>query len=213
MYLTRILGSKTKTNLISVLISHPESTFVENELAKEAGVSISEANRQIMDLVNVGLISMHRIGKSKVYQVNQKHFLFKPLKTLFRSLDDVYREIANKVVTFTTQTDNIETVVLFGSLATGKVRSDFVKEPSDIDILIIVKEEKQVEPTKNNVLNFLGSEIFPVYGINVYPIVLSVEKYLSDLSTDMFIMNVHSNGEVLYGEKPRGFSKVVFSES
>ena len=44
-----------------------------------------------------------------------------------------------------------------------------------------------------------------MYGINVYPIVLSVDDYLSGLSKDVFIMDVHSRGEVLYGEKPRRF--------
>jgi len=37
MYLDKILGSKTKVNLLSVLIACPERSIVENELAKEAG--------------------------------------------------------------------------------------------------------------------------------------------------------------------------------
>jgi hypothetical protein len=53
---------------------------------------------------------------------------------------------------------------------------------------------------QKDLLDFVSSKIFPVYGINVYPIVLSVEEYLSGLAKD-----VHSRGEVLYGEKPRRF--------
>jgi predicted nucleotidyltransferase len=205
VYLDKVLGSKTKVNLLSVLVVRPDRSIVENELAKEAGVSVSEVNRQIKDLVNVGLIVMERVGKSKVYRVNRQHFLYEPLRTVFRGLEEVYREVAGKVVRFVSKKRKVKAVVLFGSLASRRVRSDFVKEPSDVDVVIIVEGEGQVKSVRSDVLGFVGSEIFPVYGINVYPVVLSVEEYLSGLSKDVFIMDVHARGEVLYGEKPRRF--------
>jgi len=205
MYLDKILGSKTKINLLSVLVPHPERSIVENELAKEAGMSVSEVNRQIKDLVNVGLVVMERVGKSKVYQANQQHFLYEPLRSVFRGLEEIYKEIANRVAGFVVKKHKVKAVVLFGSLVLKKVRSDLVKEPSDVDIMIIVEDESQIKSIRNDVLDFVGSEVFPVYGINVYPIVLSVDEYLSGLSKDVFIMDVHTRGEVLYGEKPRRF--------
>jgi predicted nucleotidyltransferase len=205
MYLDKILGSKTKVNLLSVLVSRPERNIIESDLAKEAGVSVSETNRQIIDLVTIGLVAFVRVGKSKVYQVNQNHFLFEPLRVLFRSLEEVYREIAYDVTTFVKETSEVKAVILFGSLASGKVREDFVKNPSDLDLVIVVQDEDQIEFTRSSALNYVGSKVFPVYGVNVYPIVLSVNEYLSGLSNDVFIMNVHSGGEVLYGEKPSGF--------
>ncbi|MGQ9461357.1 MAG: hypothetical protein ACUVRA_09055 [Candidatus Bathyarchaeaceae archaeon] len=66
--------------MLSVLVAHPERSIAEDELAKEAGVSVSEVYRQIKDLVDVGLVAMERVGKSKVYLANQKHFLYEPLK-------------------------------------------------------------------------------------------------------------------------------------
>jgi Fic family protein len=54
MYLDKLLGSKTKINLLSVLLSNPERSFIESELAKEAGAAVSEVNRQINDLVSIG---------------------------------------------------------------------------------------------------------------------------------------------------------------
>jgi len=205
MYLDKILGSKTKINLLSVLVTHPERSIVEYELAKEAEVSVSEVNRQIKDLVSVGLVGMERVGKSKIYRVNQQHFLYAPLSSVFKSLVDVYREAAAKVAKFVSEKYKIEAVLVFGSLVSRKIRSDFVKEPSDVDIMIIVKDKRQLASVEKDLLSFVGSEIFPAYGINVYPIVLSVEEYLSELGKDAFIMDVHSRGEVLYGEKPRRF--------
>jgi len=205
MYMDKILGTKTKINTLSVLVAQPERSIIENELAKEAGVSVSEVNRQVKDLVNAGLVIMERTGKAKVYRVNRQHFLYEPLRSIFRSLEDIYREIANKVTKFVVKKHKVEAVVLFGSVATGKIRSDFVKEPSDIDIMVIVKDKSQIKAVKKDMLGFVSSEIFPAYGINAYPIVLSVQEYLSGLAKDMFIIDVHSRGEVLYGEKPRRF--------
>jgi len=205
MYLDKILGSKTKINVLSVLVAHPERSIIENELAKEAGASVSEVNRQVKDLVNIGLVVMERIGKAKVYRVNQQHFLYEPLKSVFRGLEEIYREIASKVAKFVAEKHKVEAVMLFGSLAMGKIRLDFVKEPSDIDIMVIVKNKRQIQAVKKDILDFVNSEIFPAYGINVYPIVLSVKEYLSGLTKDVFVMDVHSRGEVLYGEKPRRF--------
>jgi len=130
------------------------------------------------------------------------------LKELFRSLEFVYKEIAHEVTNFIALLPilpEVKAIILFGSLASSKVRESFVKEPSDIDLVIVVKNEKQVSFIKSKVLDFVSSKVFPVYGVNVYPVVLSVDEYISGLSTDAFIMNVHSNGEVLYGEKPRRF--------
>jgi len=205
MYLDRVLGSRTKINALSVLLASPERSIVESELAKEADASVSEINRQMKDLVNSGLVIMERVGKAKVYRANSQHFLFKPLKGVFRNLEEVYREIASKVVKFIKEKHKIETVILFGSLLRGRIRSDIVKEPSDIDIVIVTESEDQVEEVEKNLLNFVNSDIVPRYGIVVYPIVLSVEEYKSGLSKDAFIIDIHARGEVLYGEKPRRF--------
>jgi len=206
MYLDKILGSKTKVNALSVLVTQPERRIIENELAKEAGASVSEINRQVKDLVDAGLVTMERVGKSKVYQMNQQNFLFEPLRNVFKSLEQIYREIANKITRYATEKREVETVLLFGSLTSKTIRSDFVKEPSDIDIMIIIKNKDQIEAVKKDVLDFVDSEIFPIYGINAYPIVLSVKDYLTGLAKDAFIMDVHTRGELLYGEKPRRYS-------
>jgi hypothetical protein len=39
------------------------------------GSPFLEVNWQINDLVSVGLLTLERVGKSKLYKVDQKHFL------------------------------------------------------------------------------------------------------------------------------------------
>jgi predicted nucleotidyltransferase len=206
MYLDRILGSKTKINILATLVNADDKEFVESELAREIECSLSEVNRQIIDLVNCGLVKIKKVGRAKVYSINKKHFLFRPLKSLFKDLVKIYKKAAKEITRFVTSRYKVFTVILFGSLAKGRIRSDFVREPSDIDIIIIARKD-DVEKIKKALINFIDKNILPKYGIVAYPIVISLEEYKNSLSYhDAFIIDVHANGEVLYGEKPRIFS-------
>ena len=176
---------------------------MEIELAKESGCPVSEVNRQMNKLINSGLVVAERVGRAKVYQMNSKHFLFAPLSKLYRSLDSVYREVAQKIVSHIIRHEP-EAVILFGSLSKDRIRSDIVREPSDID-LVVVAEKGKVRRIRDDMIQFINAEISIRYGVAVYPIVLSDEEYVKGLSEDQFIINVHSEGELLYGEKPRKF--------
>lgn len=206
MYLDRILGSKTKINILSVLTSNDDKEFMESELASKVGCSLSEVNRQIVDLVNCGLVEMKKVGRAKVYSVNKRHFLFKALKILFQDLTKVYSKAAKEIARFITKKYKVFAVILFGSLVRGKIRSDFVREPSDIDLIIVARKD-DVKNVKNELISFINEKIFSKYGIVAYPIVISLEDYRNSLiHNDPLIVDVHANGEVLYGEKPKIFS-------
>ena len=203
MYLDKILGSKTKVNMLAALVQ-TEKEFLEKELAEEIGSSISEVNRQVVDLVNCGLVKMKKVGRAKIYSINKKHFLFKPLKDLFQDLVRVYRGVAKEIVKYVTKNYKVFSIILFGSLVKGKIRSDLVKGPSDIDLLIISKKE-EIGKIKSGIADYIDKSILPRFGIVAYPIVMSKDEYKKGLEKDQLIINIHAHGEVLYGEKPRKF--------
>ena len=213
MYLERVLGSKTKVNILSVLLNSHGQGINEGQIAKRAGASASEVNRQIDDLVTIGLINLTRVGRSKLYTINTEHFLYKPLRELFRSLSSIYLEIANKVKDYVVSIGPVEAVILVGSLTTASIRQDYVSDPSDIDIAVIVDDASDRDYWKKKLVEYTTHEIYPVYGINVYTIVLSKSEYISGLSSDKFIMNLHTHGETLYGRKPRKTSSMGDQES
>ena len=205
MYLERLLGSGTKVNALAVLVNDSAGSYLEVELAKKAGSSVSEVNRQMNDLVSTGLVRLERVGKGKMYSINCKHFLFKPLKNLFRSLEIIYRQAASQIVKYLTSRFEIRAAILFGSLSRGSIRSDMVRESSDIDIAVVAKS-RDVASIKKALVSYVNSEITEKYGISVYPIVLSAEEYTAALKHDPLVIDLQAKGEVLYGEKPRRFS-------
>lgn len=208
VYLGRILGSETKIKILSVIVANPHFSYVEKELAKESKSSVSEVNRQILDLVNVGLVMMQRLGRTKIYSLNQRHFLFSPLKRLLVDLNRIYRKIAQEIKGFTiNRIKRIRTIILVGSLAQGKVREDIVKAPSDIDLIFIVDSDKDVKGVKKSLLDYINKRISLKYGISLYPFVISKREYLNRLNKkDAFILESYVKGELLYGKKPRRFS-------
>ena len=209
MYLDRVLGSTTKVNVLSVLINKTEQGIIESNLAEEAGVSSSEVNRQINDLITINLVKLQRVGRSKLYYINTEHFLYEPLSELFKSLDAVYLEIANKIKDYIISITHVEAVILIGSLTTRSIRQNYVSDPSDIDIVVVVNEDSKVSDIKDKLVSFNMNQIYPVYGVNVHTIVLTKDKYIDGLSADKFIMNVHTHGETLYGKKPTRTSSMV----
>ncbi len=200
MYLDRILGSTTKINALAALVSHPEKSYVEKDLARECGASLSEVNRQMPELVNSGLVTMQRLAKVKVYRINQEHFLFKPLADLFKDLTTVYRAIGEEIAKFITGRRAIEAVILLGSLTKKSIREDITREPSDIDLLFIAEEKREVE---DDLIGFINSAVSRKYGIVVYPIVMTKKEYLDGLRENPLVIKAHSEGERIYGKKPR----------
>jgi len=202
MYLDRILGSKTKINALATLVSNSDKKFLETELSSESGAANSEVNRQLDDLIKTGIILIERVGRSKLYQINKDHFLFKPLKNIFISLNVIYRKIADELTEFIVKKYNIKAAIIFGSLAKGSLREDLVDNPSDIDIVFIC-EEKVEEEIEKDLIKFISETIFKKYGITTYPILFSEEEYKEGLKDNSLIIKIHSTGEVIYGEKPR----------
>ncbi len=203
MYLDRILGSATKINVLNTLIANPQRSFVEKELAKESGCSLSEINRQIKDLVNSNLVLFQKMAKVKIYRINENHFLFKTLSKLFKDLNIVYKEIAKKLVRFTTKDFDIKCIILIGSLSKEAIRSDIVVSPSDIDLVFVAKREADAKKIKNALIEYINSEISKMYGITIYPIVVSEDYYRKGLLDNSLIIEAQAKGEVLYGSKPR----------
>jgi len=204
-YLGKILGSETKIKLLFVLINNPQVTYTEKELAGESISSISEVNRQIPHLVKAGIISMQRIGKTKAYSINQKHFLFLPLQKIFVDLNKIYKKAAREIKDVITKRFRcIQAIILTGSLTKGKLREDIIDEPSDIDLVFIVKKVENTKEVKKNLVGYINKEISLKYGIALYPFVISPQEYLSRLNKkDLFILETYIKGEVIYGQKPR----------
>ncbi|MDO8340309.1 MAG: hypothetical protein Q7T16_06660 [Candidatus Burarchaeum sp.] len=207
LYLEKILGTSTKIAVLGVLVNNPEKSYFEKELANAAGAAVSETNRQMSELVGSGLVRLERTGKVKLYSINKSHFLVPSLKRLFRDLNAVYRDAADKICRFAVSSDQkLEAVILIGSVAKGNVKSDLISSPSDIDLIFIIADEHGKERLFDALISYINGEIVPVYGVVCYPILLTKNEYVARLEKkDGFIMRAQTEGVELHGRKPRRF--------
>ncbi len=131
-----VLSSPAKLAVLLYLLGHPDSRKTGREIAQEAGLSAMGANRALHDLEWSGLVHWRSVGNAQVWELKKTHFLAKELAHL-TTVDQRAQEEMKAILLRHLPLKKIEKVYLFGSRARGDE-----KRASDIDVLIVMKREK-----------------------------------------------------------------------
>jgi predicted nucleotidyltransferase len=127
MSLADALFSQTKKAVIGILFSKPGVSVHLRELARLSRVSAPSLKREIEILQNAGIVLARRDGNRVQYEANQECPIFEELRGIAKKttgLLDVVRETLAK--------EDVSLAFIFGSMASGKDRSD-----SDVDLMIV----------------------------------------------------------------------------
>jgi len=127
--LANALFSATQQRVLGLLFGQPERSFFATELINLAGAGSGGVQREIVRLVESGLVTVFRVGNQKHYQANRAAPIYTELhgivvKTLGPA--DVLRAALAPLA------DHIHTALLYGSVAKG-----LDSATSDIDVLIV----------------------------------------------------------------------------
>jgi predicted transcriptional regulator len=80
--LARLFGSTSRPRILSLLLSHPQQTFYQREIMYETGLALQTAQRELDNLIRVGIL-IRRETKARVYyQVNTTSPWFRPLREI-----------------------------------------------------------------------------------------------------------------------------------
>ena len=169
--------TKNSFKIAELIFNYPNKTFHIRDLAKESGLSTTTVINSIEELNKFRII---KINKTKV-TTDFKADLDSEAYTFYKKVFNLYRLERYLLIETLKDAFRPETIVLFGSFAKGE---DI--EESDIDILIITKNEYKEE------LSFSTYEKMLNRKINLH-ILQSLDK-----SSDEF-KNAVANGIVLYG--------------
>jgi len=134
--LQNIIFQTLPQKIIKLLISHPEQTFYERQIANLAKISIGGANQCLQTLTNFDLLKKETKGRMHFYQVNLNNPLIKQLKIINNLI--ILQKILNKIKPHTLK------IILFGSAADGANL-----QASDFDIYIESNEPDRVESIIN----------------------------------------------------------------
>jgi predicted transcriptional regulator len=86
--LAKLFGSTSRPRILSLLLSHPQQTFYQREIMYETELSLQTAQRELENLIRLGIL-MKRETKARVYyQVNPTS----PWLRLLRDICELVRE-------------------------------------------------------------------------------------------------------------------------
>ena len=125
VYLTK---SKVRGKLLGILFSDPEHKYYLSELARLAGASVGNAQRELERFIKDELLLREKKGNLVFYFLNQRHALYPELRSLVLKTVGVEGSLRALVQ----KHKEIEFAMLYGSFAREQEKGE-----SDIDLLII----------------------------------------------------------------------------
>ena len=187
-----ILGTRTAIKILTCLLKNPQKEFKEIDLIKESSVGKGAGADAINRLYSLNILTIKRAGKTKIIQLNTLN----PRTFAIRQLFDQHKFLSlpeakiSAILFFREKVYCIsKAIILFGSVAAGTY-----DENSDMDILVIIDDEKEIDEIKK-----LTSEIHELIGeyINVH--FLDSHDAKNEFNTNELIRTALINGILIYG--------------
>src|SRR5438445_249550 len=87
--LAQLLSSKPKTNLINLLLAHPQRSFSMTELRLSSGCSSQLMKETLRELDKMDFLTVNMKNRVKYYQMNRHFALYPELLNLLRKVKNV----------------------------------------------------------------------------------------------------------------------------
>jgi len=188
--LEKMISSKSKVKILRKMMEDENREFCLEDLVRATNLSFGTVYPALKDLVDSRIVITRKLGRSKLYRINRKHFLYRELKNLFKKEKSAFMNIAKKFAE-KLEKEGIKNIILFGSVARG----DFTGK-SDVDVLIIYEK-----PDVRKRVERLCQEFLDRYDVEMSPTFLSVEEARERRARlDRFLVRVLDEGKVLYGD-------------
>ena len=124
-----VLFGRTRRRVLSWLYGHPGQRYYLRQVVRQSGAAQGAVQRELQLLVDAGLLRRSVEGRHVYFEANASSPIFAELQAILRKttgLVDVIRECLMPLAS------KIEVAFVFGSAATGDLRSD-----SDVDVLVV----------------------------------------------------------------------------
>ncbi|MCE5300076.1 MAG: nucleotidyltransferase domain-containing protein [Spirochaetia bacterium] len=182
-----VLNSRHSLKLLSFLLADRElPEMSERQLARMVKIPTATVNRLMADFESINLLYYRYAGNSRLWRVNKESYAYNALKgfadaakaenTPAGELVRILREKLRKLP--------VTEAILFGSVARGEE-----KENSDIDLYVLVKEEKYKEPVEEGI-DSIVSEVLGKYG-NVLMTYMITEKEKSSAARAKLLKEIN----------------------
>jgi predicted nucleotidyltransferase/predicted transcriptional regulator len=178
--LSKILGSQCRTAILKILFTPDHLSYHLRELARRAHLSAPVLQREVNNLVGIGLLHKTKDGSRMYYQANESSPLYLTLCELVHKTDDLAEKLGSVLVD-----DQIDCSFIFGSHATNSATAQ-----SDIDLFLIGNIGLR------EVINRIH-EAFPDINREINPYVISRSEFVARRNEhDHFISQVMKSNKI-----------------
>ena len=84
--LARLFGSVARARILELLVSQAGRAFYQREIMYETGLSLQPTQRELKNLVDLGIIKKRETTERVYYEVDSLSPFFKPLREIFGSV-------------------------------------------------------------------------------------------------------------------------------
>jgi predicted nucleotidyltransferase len=176
----------------NILSSKSKREFCLADIVKETGSSFGTIHPAMKDLVSSRVVSVRKLGKSKIYKINRSSVFYPVVNGLFAVQE---KAIFDKIISRffgKLGTKNVKAVILFGSFARG----DFT-EKSDIDVLFITDNKTELKKRVDS----LAEEFLKEYDVDIMPVYFTEKEFKERKEKfDKLVVNVLNEGKIYFSE-------------
>ena len=83
--LIKLFGSVSRARILLLLFAHVGRGFYQREIMYETGLSLRPVQRELANLVKLGILRKHETPNRIYYEINQESSLFEPLTEICKS--------------------------------------------------------------------------------------------------------------------------------
>jgi predicted transcriptional regulator len=83
--LTKLFGSVSRARILVLFFAHMSRKFYQREIMYETGLSLQPVQRELVNLVELGILRKQETPNRVYYEINQESSLFKPLAGICKS--------------------------------------------------------------------------------------------------------------------------------
>lgn len=198
--LLRELMKETRLKLIRHLMENQEEKQTLKDLEEATGITYKTVKNAVDALENYGFIETERKGNYRMVSVNQDSPYVAALGQLLELETRPFKEVAENFAETIHERykDEITAIILFGSVARGIPSSE-----SDIDIAIIVRDEKSQEEVEEEAWS-LRDKYERDEAMQINPLVMVEEKFKREARNGSPLeKRITEEGKVIKGEIPQ----------
>jgi predicted nucleotidyltransferase len=195
--LDKLLNNEVKIKILRFLCN-TGAEWSGRQITKEVKVSSAACHKALQELNSVRALLLRSAGRVHLHRLNEANFIaLNLLKPLFERdaiiPDEVYKTVIGNISS--SVIEDIISVAVFGSM---KRREEH--PTSDIDLLVVVKDEKNKKDVEN-AFDKVNEKILGEFGNVLSPHVQSIGEFKSKYKRGLaLIKDILESHKLLFGE-------------